>query len=122
MSFRLPEIEASAAYLGIEYELLPTPSRQDPKGAMDDLSRPFHLCRLADDDAAKALLHRCSCIRAIWELWECADTYEQLHARNRASGMYLAWQSPDVSWKALMQGFHVALSEKRLLALIESFA
>ena len=122
VSFRLPEIEASAAYLGIEYELLPTPSRQDPKGAMDDLSRPFHLCRLADDDAAKALLHRCSCIRAIWELWECADTYEQLHARNRASGMYLAWQSPDVSWKALMQGFHVALSEKRRLALIESFA
>ena len=36
--------------------------------------------------------------------------------------MYLAWQSPDVSWKALMQGFHVALSEKRRLALIESFA
>jgi len=36
--------------------------------------------------------------------------------------MYLAWQSPDVSWKALMQGFHVALSEKRRLGLIESFA
>lgn len=120
--FRLPEIEASAAYLGMDYELLRTPSRRDPVGVTDDVSRPFHLCKLPSDDAAKALLHRCSCIRAVWELWACADTYGELHSRNQEARMYVPWQSSEYSWKALMQGFHAALPEKRRLSLIESFA
>ena len=119
--FRLPEIEASAAYLGMDYELLRTPSRRDPVGVTDDVSRPFHLCKLPSDDAAKALLHRCSCIRAVWELWACADTYGELHSRNQEARMYVPWQSSEYSWKALMQGFHAALPEKRRLSLIESF-
>lgn len=78
--FRLPEFAASAKYLGIPYELLDTPSRLD---SVRPEQRPFVLCRLPSDDAARELLGRCSCLRAVWELWICADTYAELHARNQ---------------------------------------
>ncbi|WFD45493.1 tRNA (guanine(10)-N(2))-methyltransferase [Malassezia furfur] len=117
--FRLPEFAASAKYLGIPYELLDTPSRLD---SVRPEQRPFVLCRLPSDDAARELLGRCSCLRAVWELWICADTYAELHARNQAEKPYAAFSRPDVSWKALMQGFNAAISDARRLELIESFS
>lgn len=120
--FRLAELAASAEFMGVTYELLPTPSREDPVGRVGDVSRPFLLCRLADDDAARRLLQRCSALRGVWELWACADTYTELHARNQAARRFEPWLAPAYSWKALMQGFNVALSETRRLALIQSFS
>ncbi|SHO75771.1 Similar to S.cerevisiae protein TRM11 (Catalytic subunit of adoMet-dependent tRNA methyltransferase complex) [Malassezia sympodialis ATCC 42132] len=120
--FRLAELAASAEYMGVPYELLPTPSREDPAGRVGDVSRPFLLCRLPSDEAARQLLRRCSALRGVWELWACADTYEELHARNKAARRFEPWLAPTYSWKALMQGFNVALSETRRLALINSFS
>ena len=120
--FRIPEIVASAEYLGLRHELLPTPSRECPDGLLGDVSRPFMLCRLEDDEAARQMLRRCSCLRGIWELWACADTYVDLHARNQARRAYEPWLAPQYTWKALMQGFNVAMGSKRRIALIESFS
>lgn len=120
--FRVPELYASAAYLGIALELLPTPSRAVPEGVVGDVSRPFMLCRLPSDEAARALLRRCSSLRGVWELWACADTYDELHARNRALRRFEPWLGASLSWKALMQGFNVAMAEKRRIELIESFS
>lgn len=119
VDFRLPELAASAKYLGISYELLPTPSRLS---TVRPDQRPFVLCRLPSEDAACELLGRCSCLRAVWELWLCAETYDDLHQRNRETKPYAAFSRPDVSWKALMQGFNAAISDTRRLDLIESFS
>lgn len=118
--FRLPEFEASATYLGIPFEYVATPSRFGPHEGVD-VRRPFILCRLPSDDAARELLRRCSCLRAVWELWVCADTYDELHARNRELKPWLPYSSPDISWKALMQGFNAAIPDARRIALIEAF-
>ncbi|WFC98714.1 tRNA (guanine(10)-N(2))-methyltransferase [Malassezia yamatoensis] len=118
VEFRLPEFAASAKYLGIDYELLDTPSRLAYVKAEQ---RPFVLCRLPSDEAARELLARCSCLRAVWELWTCSDTYEKLHSWNREEQPYQQYSRPDVSWKAIIQGFNAAISDKRRLELIEDF-
>ena len=119
--FRLPELAAAAKFVEVPYKLMPTPSRHG-ESRIADVSRPFALCRLPSDEAARALLRRCSCLRAVWELWACAGTYEELHAQNKTTQKYQRWLSPQYSWKALMQSFNVGISDKRRLALIESFS
>lgn len=118
--FRLPELAAAAEYVGVAYTLLPTPSRHG-EATTGDITRPFMLCRLASDEDARKLLRRCSCLRSVWALWVCAGSYADLHKQNRQEQPYAPYSSAAISWKALMQGFNVAISDARRLQLIESF-
>ncbi|WFD29138.1 tRNA (guanine(10)-N(2))-methyltransferase [Malassezia sp. CBS 17886] len=126
VDFRLAEFCAAAEYLCVPYALVPTPARGAVTAPVPDrtadVSRPFMLCQLPSDDAAQELLRRCSCLRAVWELWVCADTYADLHARNRLTRMYERWIPAQYAWKALMQGFNSAISDRRRVDLIESFS
>ncbi|PKI85802.1 tRNA (guanine(10)-N(2))-methyltransferase [Malassezia vespertilionis] len=123
IEFRVPEFDACASYLSIPYEFLPTPARPGMGAASaHDARRPFMLCRLPNDGAVQALMRRCSCLRAGWELWACADTYGELHSRNKAAKCYEKWLPATYTWKALMQGFNAAISNARRLDLINSFS
>lgn len=120
--FRVPEFVAVADYLGVSYAFEPTPARGVAEPVADDVSRPFMLCRLPSDDAARRLLQRCSSLRGVWELWAAGSTYAEIHAQNRAMQPYAPYTSADISWKALIQSFNTRISDKRRLAIINDFA
>lgn len=124
LDFRLAEFQAAAEYIGAAYQLEPTPARgvASEHAVAGDVSRPFMLCRLTDDEAAVRLLQRCSCLRAVWELWATADTYAELHERNRATRHYARFIPAHYSWKALIQSFNISISDARRLRIINEFS
>lgn len=121
LDFRVPEFAAVADYLGVPFQFERTPAR-GTHSAPGDVSRPFMLCRLPSDDAARQLLHRCSCLRAVWELWAAGDTYADVHAKNRETEPYAPYSGPQVAWKALIQSFNVRISDARRLDIINDFS
>ncbi|WFD33340.1 tRNA (guanine(10)-N(2))-methyltransferase [Malassezia cuniculi] len=120
--FRLPEFDAVAQYLGVPYELQATPARGVDAPEVGDVSRPFMLCRLPSDDAARKLLQRCSCLRGVWQLWATGDTYAEIHEKNRQEQPYAPYTGKETTWKALIQSFNVRISDSRRLDIINDFS
>ncbi|KAJ5707026.1 hypothetical protein N7488_006827 [Penicillium malachiteum] len=68
-SFRVPELQAVATYLGIDLEIV----------FYDDHS-PYCIVKLPDEAAARALIARSILAKDIFELWGQGTNYEELHA------------------------------------------
>ncbi|KAL7754450.1 hypothetical protein RI367_000431 [Sorochytrium milnesiophthora] len=111
-NFRLPELEAAASLHKI-----------DVKFHHDAYSprRPFLLIDLASRDDAVALISRTILVKAVYELWEHADTYDELFslikAKPERNEPYM-----DVSFKFVVDTFNLSVPMKYQLDTINRFS
>ncbi|KMQ46035.1 putative RNA methylase domain [Trichophyton rubrum] len=110
-SFRKAEITALASLVGVEIEFL----------VYHDLT-PFCIVRLANEEAARALMRRSILAKNIYELWGQGDTYDLLRAdvRHRTESRWPDYKT--VSFKFHVDTYASTRTAKERNEIIESFS
>ncbi|KAG8902874.1 hypothetical protein FRB99_004002 [Tulasnella sp. 403] len=140
-SFRLPELTSIAEIHGFRETMKITPPdempRNDRKGrkktadedrsssfpASPDAPRPFITVELESEDQAKILAARCVLIKAIYELWAHAPTYELLHELNRQPAVEALWKPyRSTPFKMHVTAIHHTFPAGRVNEVIRGFS
>lgn len=146
--FRLPEFQAAADYLDVRYCFVPVPKAEAPltNGDLDqarhgdpaarraaseqagkgiNVERPFMLVHLANDEVAREIAGRVTCIRAIWQHWASAETLEGVKALLREEpsirAIWTPWRSETITWRASVTAHMRTMTEAEKRERIESF-
>ncbi|EMR08251.1 hypothetical protein PNEG_03418 [Pneumocystis murina B123] len=111
--FRFQELESLAILEGIKADF-----------SNHHKHTPYLIVRLENDTQAKKLIRRSICCRAIYSLWACAKSYNDLHFILRQSGFTDIKKEPfrHASFKFVVESFNKSHSIEHQIALINSFS
>lgn len=143
-SFRIAEFHAAADYYDISYAFVALPyaagpacnleSRRSPHSPQDSnqddnaclSDRAYMLVHLQDDEAARKLAKRVTCIRSIWQHWASGTTTQEikqiLAEDESVRHLWLPWRDKKYTWKANVDGYMRSISMQERRDKVENFA
>lgn len=145
VNFRLAEFRAGADYLDAAYAFTSVPVNRMPRlggpsqgwqDAMDqtmdsedatrgiNVERPVMLVHLRNDDVARQLCERVTCIKAVWQQWASGCSVEEVQERLQMEESRALWGrywAKDVSWRATIISYQRSLSMQEQRARVELF-
>ncbi|KAL7010029.1 hypothetical protein EMMF5_000048 [Cystobasidiomycetes sp. EMM_F5] len=114
--FRMPELQAVCEALDVEISWTQ---------ADVDLNNPFMRVRIASDEAAHRLGSRCVLLKAVYELWATAPTYDSLfhNLQNcEATRVLLEPYMTGTSFKFVVESYNNSLTSEHKRSVIQNFA
>ncbi|TFY66268.1 hypothetical protein EVG20_g4821 [Dentipellis fragilis] len=110
--FRIPELQSIAELHGFEIAI--------PEDI--DVTRPFAVLGLENEEHARILARRCILIKHIYEFYARGSSYAELHEKNRA--LRDRWEKyvPDTSFKFFVAGFNQSIPQRRQREVVEDFS
>ncbi|KAI0339786.1 tRNA guanosine-2'-O-methyltransferase [Trametopsis cervina] len=114
--FRIPELLSISELYNISISF----PGGDPKSV--DVSRPFVILGLEEEDHARILARRCILIKSIHELYASASDYAFLHEQNK--GSYTLWSKyiQDASFKFKVEAYNHSIPQRRQKEVVTSFS
>ncbi|ETW80532.1 hypothetical protein HETIRDRAFT_319345 [Heterobasidion irregulare TC 32-1] len=87
-----------------------------------DMTRPFAVLELEDEEQARLLARRCILIKSVYEFCARGRTYAKLHEQNRAARAKWERFIPETSFKFCVLGYNQSIPQRRQREVIESFS
>ncbi|KAI0785684.1 tRNA guanosine-2'-O-methyltransferase [Abortiporus biennis] len=113
--FRLPEVQSVAELNGFKIDFLSPISELD-------VSRPFMIFGLENEDHARILARRCILIKSVCEFYARGKTYEELHNANRLNVPKWEKYIEDTSFKFEVSAYNHSIPQKRQREVVENFS
>ncbi|PSR76499.1 hypothetical protein PHLCEN_2v8402 [Hermanssonia centrifuga] len=113
--FRIPEL-LSAAEL---HKISITFPEEDLSKL--DVSRPFMVLGLENEDDARTLAKRCILIKSVHEFYARGTTYEEVHQQTRDNLALWSRHIPDTSFKFKVEAYNHSIPQRRQKEIVESF-
>lgn len=145
-NFRLAEFQAAADFLDIDYAFAPVPANRMPyighqgedgwRDSIDltmdtdeakkgiNVQRPFMLVYLANDEVAKRLSQRVTCIKSIWLHWASAGSSQGIRdilETDQGRKKWSKYSNEKISWRAMIISHQRSLSMSEQLERVESY-
>ncbi|KAG8997661.1 hypothetical protein FRB93_014021 [Tulasnella sp. JGI-2019a] len=105
---------------------VPSRTTFDAKGKVVDMipaARPFIVVELENEEQARILAGRCVLIRAIYELWAHAPSYDVLHGRVQSPDSRASWEPLKTTpFKFAVTAIHHSFAAGRMQVIMDSFS
>ncbi|KAF9054991.1 tRNA guanosine-2'-O-methyltransferase [Hymenopellis radicata] len=111
--FRIPELQSLSELYSLKIDFL----EENP-----DPTRPFMIVNLESEEHAYLLASRSILIKAVYEYYGHAATYEQVHAINLENRSKWEKYIPDTSFKFIITGFNHTIPQRRQREVVETFS
>jgi tRNA (guanine10-N2)-methyltransferase len=127
LAFRYAEFHAAAEYFDIRYAFTPFPHEQQAgvSSEADDVDRAYKLVHLANDDEARQMAERVTCIKGVWQHWASGSSYDQvqetLHTNTDVRSLWEPWTGETLGWRASAYGHMRSLTDTQKRERIKTF-